>query len=390
MPFELKLAWTYFRAKRKSLARFTEIAAIVGISVGVASLIVAQSLARGFQDEMRDKILANTAHVSVFLKDGSEIFNWREISENLKQDENVIEVTPTTFESAILSGANSSSYAVIKTENGKWKTENDKSADSPDAISVKIGAELAEKNNLKIGDEVDLITFVDETTPKISRVLVEDVFNTGLYEYDSIWINISTENFNKISGKTKYTPKSLSISVRDIYKANETAAKIRAKLGENFRVLDWQEANQPLFSALSLERKVSLAIISLIIFIAVLNITTTLALLVNERKLDIAVLRTCGAKTRSLVFVFLFEGLFLGFLGIFSGVLLGLLACFLGNYFRFINLPAEVYSLNYIPFHADFWNVLITVLIAAALCLAATIYPAFRASKIKPSENLRF
>lgn len=387
MPFELKLAWTYFRAKRKSLARFTEIAAVVGICVGVASLIVAQSLARGFQDEMRDKILANTAHVSVFLKDGSEIFNWQEISENLKQNENVIEVTPTTFESAILNSANSSSYAVLKVENRKRKVENDKSADS---IFVEIGAELAEKSGLKIGDEVDLITFEDETTPKISRVLIEDVFKTGLYEYDSIWINISPENFIKISGRNEYTPKSLSISVKDIYKANETAAKIRAELGDNFRVLDWQEANQPLFSALSLERKVSLAIISLIIFIAVLNITTTLALLVNERKLDIAVLRTCGAKTRSLVLVFLFEGLLLGFFGIFSGVLLGLLACFLGNYFRIINIPAEVYSLNYIPFHADFWNVLITVLIAFALCLAATIYPAYRASKIKPAENLRF
>ena len=388
MPFELKLAWTYFRAKRKSLARFTEIAAVVGICVGVASLIVAQSLARGFQDEMRDKILANTAHVSVFLKDGSELLNWREISENLKQNENVIEVEPTTFENAILNSANSSSYAVIKVE--KTDNSNELSTQHSALGTIKVGTELAEKSNLRIGDEVDLITFEDETTPKISRVLIEDIFKTGLYEYDSIWINISPENFVKISGAGVYTPKNLSVSVKDIYKANETAAKIRAELGENFRVLDWQEANQPLFSALSLERKVSLAIISLIIFIAVLNITTTLALLVNERKLDIAVLRTCGAKTRSLIFVFLFEGLLLGFFGIFSGVLLGLLACFLGNYFRVINLQAEVYSLNYIPFHADFWNVLLTVLIAFALCLAATIYPAFRASRIKPLENLRF
>ena len=382
MPFELKLAWNYFRAKRKSLARFTEIAAIVGICVGVASLIVAQSLARGFQDEIRDKILANTAHVSVFLKDGSELSNWKEISQALKQDENISEVTPTTFESAILSSANASSYAVLK-------VENENSQNSSDSIKIKIGAELAEKSGLKIGDEVDLITFEDETTPKISRVLIVDVFKTGLYEYDSVWINITPDNFNKISGKTEYTPKSLSVSVKDIYKTNETAAKIRAESGENFRVLDWQEANQPLFSALSLERKVSLAIISLIIFIAVLNITTTLALLVNERKLDIAVLRTCGAKTRSLVFVFLFEGLLLGFFGIFSGVLLGLFACFIGNRFRIINIPAEVYSLNYIPFHASFWSIMLTVLTGFALTLAATVYPAFRAGKIKPLENLR-
>jgi len=181
----------------------------------------------------------------------------------------------------------------------------------------------------------------------------------------------------------------LSISVRDIYRSNETAQKIRENLGENFKIIDWQEANQPLFAALSLERKVSLAVISLIIFIAALNITTTLALLVNERRLDIAILRTCGAKTASLIKIFLLEGLFLGFTGIFCGVVLGLSACFAGNYFKIISISAEVYSLNYIPFHPQISNVLLIITIAFAVCLAACVYPAFKASKIKPLENLR-
>jgi lipoprotein-releasing system permease protein len=395
MSFELKLAWKYFRARRKSLARFTSATAIVGIAAGVASLIIAQALARGFSDEMQDKILGNTAHISVFSSDGAEIANWREIKTNLEKLENVEEISATVYENAFVVGAESVSYATLRVvsspksqvpsqndENQKPKTENQ-------SVEISIGEKLAEKINLKTGDEAEIVVLENQIEPKRVKVFVAETFRTGLYEYDSTWIRVSPENFAKLHDKKVFTPTNLNILVKDIYKARETAQKIKEILGENFKTLDWQEANQPLFAALSLERKVSLAIISLIIFIAVLNITTTLALLVNERRLDVAVLRTCGATTRNLVSVFLLEGLFLGFFGIASGVVLGLLACFAGNYFRVINISAEVYSLSYIPFHADLFNVLLIIFIAFLLCLIATIYPAYKASGIKPLENLR-
>lgn len=383
MSFELKLAWKYFRARRKSLARFTAVVAIVGIAAGVASLILAQSLARGFSDEMQNKILGNTAHVSVFLNDGAEIVNWQEIKESLEKLENVKEISATTYESAFLIGTDALSYAFLRVQSSTFKVQ------SSEEVEVSIGEKLAEKTNLKIGDEAEIIVLENQIEPKRVKVIINEIFRTGLYGYDSTWIRVSPENFAKLHGQQKFTPTVLNISVKDIYKARETAQKIKENLGENFKVLDWQEANQPLFAALSLERKVSLAIISLIIFIAVLNITTTLALLVNERRLDIAVLRTCGATTRSLVSIFLLEGLFLGLLGIASGACLGLLGCFLGNYFKIINLSAEVYSLSYIPFRPNFSNVLLIVFIAFVLCLTATVYPAFKASRIKPLENLR-
>jgi lipoprotein-releasing system permease protein len=127
----------------------------------------------------------------------------------------------------------------------------------------------------------------------------------------------------------------------------------------------------------------------LIIFIAALNITTTLALLVNERRLDIAVLRTCGAKGKTLIGIFLLEGLLIGFLGIVLGLIFGLSACFLGNYFKIVSLSEQVYSLSYIPFHITFLSVLLIALTTLFICLLATVYPAYRASKIKPLENLR-
>ena len=405
MNFELKLAWRYFRARRKSLARFTSGVAVIGIAAGVASLIVAQALARGFSDEMQDKILANTAHVSVFSIAEVKIADWQRIKAELEKPENIKSVSATTYENSIIVGTQATSYAILRVvqspkskvqspsnsqiSNSEFQIEVQKPKNEDQPIEISIGAVLAEKNGLKKGDEAQIITFENEAAPQTSNVRVRETFQTGLYEYDSSWIYISPEDFARLHQTLNFTPTIFSISVKDIFKADETAREIRASLGESFRVLDWQEANQPLFAALSLERKVVLAIISLIIFIAALNITTTLALLVNERRLDIAILRTCGARTKNLVFIFLFEGLFLGFLGIFGGVVFGLLGCFAGNYFKIINLPAEVYSLRYIPFHPNLTNVLLIILIAFLLCLAATVYPAFRASQIKPLENLR-
>lgn len=391
MSFELKLAWRYFRARRKSLARFTSGVAITGIAAGVASLIVAQALARGFSDEMQDKILANTPHVSIFRKDESKINDWVKIKKDLEQLENVSEISPTTFENALLAGTNRTNYAILHVvQSPEVRVQNsDASNQHSPHIEIALGAELAEKTDLKAGDEAEILTFADEFEPKRVRVVVKEVFRTGLFEYDSTWIRISPENFAVLHGEQTFSPSILSVSVKNIFQADEIADEIRAKLGESFKVVDWQEANQPLFAALSLERRIGLAIFALLIFIAALNITTTLALLVNERRFDIAILRTCGAKTRSLILIFLLEGLFLGFAGVIFGVALGFFGCWLGNYFKIISLSAEVYSLNYIPLHIDPANLLSIILTTFVLCLAAAIYPAWRASRIKPLENLR-
>ena len=398
MSFEVKLAWRYFRARRKSLARFTSLVAVVGIAAGVASLILAQSLARGFSDEMQDKILANTAHISIFTIEETEIANWREIKSNVGKLLNVSEISATTYESVAIVSPQATNYAILRVTDGiQHSAESHQPEKSSDqrattenlTIEISIGKQLAEKSGLKAGDAAEIITLENESAPQTVKVMVRDIFQTGIYEYDTTWIRISPENFAYLKKQPDFAPTVLSVTVKNIYNAAETAGKIRANLGEDFKVVDWQEANRPLFAALSLEKKAVLAIISLIIFIAALNITTTLALLVNERRLDIAVLRTCGAKTRSLILIFLTEGLYLGFVGILFGAVAGLIGCAAGNYFKVIKISAEVYSLNYIPFHPTAASVLLIVFIAFLLSLTATVFPAYKASKIKPLENLR-
>ena len=409
VSFELKLAWKYFRARRKSLARFTAIVAVAGIASGVAALIVAQALARGFADEMRDKILANTAHITIFRTDGGGMSEIQEIESKIKQIENVGSTARTTYESALIIGRKTDAYCTLraKTDFGEstpssaetFKSSPDENAavkspaDSPSLSLappvIGIGAELAEKTGLSAGDETEIIFPDGGIAPRTSRVTVREIFRTGLYDYDSTWIYVSFADLARISGRPAFLPNVLGVSAKNIYATGETADEIRRILGGEYKVLDWQEANRPLFAALSLERKVSLAIISLIIFIAVLNITTTLALLVHERRLDVAILRTCGARTRSLITIFLLEGLFLGIAGILSGVFLGLALCFAGNRFRIISLPSDVYSLGYIPLVPRVSDVLLIAAVAFALSLTATVYPAFRAARIKPLENLR-
>lgn len=384
MFFEINLASRIFRTRRGSLARFTSIVAVAGLAVGVASLIFAQALARGFQNEMRDKILSHTAHISVFLNDRSEITDWQEIVRQSQEVEGVVSVEPAAFENALISGAEQTSYAVLRAVE-----QGDLHADLEGRIEISIGAELAERTGLKNGDEADLIMFENETVPRRTRVYILETFKTGLFDYDSTWIKISADDFARLHGRDSFTPSILHVMVDDIYSTDKTAAMIRKKLDGRFRVLDWQEANQPLFAALSLERRAATAVILLIILIAVLNITTTLALIVNERKLDIGVLRACGARGRSLVFLFVIRGLLLGIAGVAGGVLLGLLCCLLGNYFRWISISADVYSLSYIPLQPAAADILLTAGSALLLCLIATIYPAIRASRVKPLENLR-
>ena len=232
MSFEFKLAWNYFRARRKSLARFTAIVAIVGITAGVASLIVAQSLARGFQSEMQDKILSNTPHITIFQINSDEIKDWQTIKKNLENIENIREISPTSYESALIVSEKTTSYCVLRVMENGSNVQNPKP-------NIRLGVELAEKLGLKIGDETEIIlpTSNNEFAPKTSQVIVTDIFRTGLYDYDSTWIYLSLVDLANISQRPNLAPSILSISVKDIYLTNKTAEEIRGILPKDFKVL---------------------------------------------------------------------------------------------------------------------------------------------------------
>jgi lipoprotein-releasing system permease protein len=167
------------------------------------------------------------------------------------------------------------------------------------------------------------------------------------------------------------------------------AASAAGAIGNGYTFVDWQQANQPLFAALALERRMGLFIIGLIIAIATLNITTMLILVVVERRRDIAILGALGAKRIGVMLVFIIEGAVVGALGALVGVIVGLAACLIGNHYELVSLPADVYSISNVPFVPRLSEVLLSALIAFALSVVATIYPARAASRLRPVEALR-
>ncbi|MGQ0540861.1 MAG: FtsX-like permease family protein [Blastocatellia bacterium] len=379
MRFEYRLVLRSLLSRRRGLVRFTAIVAVIGIAAGVSCLILAQTFARGFQSEMQSKILANTPHISVFANENGPINDWESLVDKIALIENVESVTPTASEPAVIVGGKTSDYAQLQVFGSDLTS---------DSIEIAVGAELARRTGAVVGNTAEIVTFADGQ-PKNTQVTVIGEFQTGIFDYDASWVRISAGGYAKLRESASFNPTVLSVKVSDIYRSDKVANYIRERLGTDYRVIDWQEANRPLFAALSLEQKVSFFIIVLITLIAVVNITTTLLLLVNERRLDIAVLRTCGAKSSSIVTMLAVEGLALGIFGIALGIITGLTACFAANYYKLIQLDAKIYSISGIALKPEPLEILVIAIAAFALCVCATFFPALKASGIKPMENLR-
>lgn len=395
MPYEIFLAFRYLRSRHKRrLARATSIAAIAGICMGVAALIVAFALSNGFRDEMREKILQGTEHLSVLRADGRPIENYSELATRLRQIEGVVSASATTYDGAIARGPKGSGYAVIRgieKDRGQWLSEvsfGPLFEPSPAIVNAVVGSDLAARLGVSVGDVFQIIPANESAGGLTHRLRTAGIFRSGLFEYDSTWIYVSFDTASVLSGDN-HAGSTMSVQVSDAENVKQVAAGVAKTLGSGYTTLDWQQANQPLFTALALERRMGLFIIGLIIAIATLNITTMLILVVVERRRDIAILNALGATRTGVMLLFIIEGAVVGAIGAVAGVLLGLAACFIGNYYKLVSLPADVYSISNVPLNARPSETLLAALIAFALSVLATIYPARAASRLRPVEALR-
>ena len=397
MPYELFLALRYLRSRRKRrLARVTSIAAVLGICFGVAALIIAFALSNGFRDEMKEKILQGTAHLSVLRADGRPLEDHSELANRLRQIDGVASASATTYDGALARGPKGSGYAVIRgiekepTQARQWSSEGSfaqlfQQSLIPNAV---VGSELATRLGISAGDVIQIIPASEPTGGLPRRVRVAGIFRSGLFEYDSTWIYVAFDTANAFSGNV-HTASLLSVQVNDPDNVKQVAANISRTLGNSYTTIDWQQANQPLFTALALERRMGLFIIGLIIAIATLNITTMLILVVVERGRDIAILGALGATRRGVMLLFVIEGAVVGAIGSVAGVLVGLIACLIGNQYKLVSLPPDVYSISNVPLIAKPGEMFLAALIAFALSVLATIYPARAAARMRPVEALR-
>lgn len=403
MPYEVFLAFRYLRSRpKRRLARVTALMAILGIAMGVAALVVALALGNGFRDEMRDKILQGTEHLSVLRSDGRPIEEHEKLAEKLRGIEGVVSASATTYDGALVSGTKSPAYAVLRgvgAGNGaqaqRWIIQgtieplfDSRGALEPSTPQAVVGSELAAKIGAAVGDTLQVVPFDNLQNKTTRRLRVAGIFRSGLFEYDSTWVYVSFETATAFAGN-EHAASVMSVQVDDADKVKQIAARVLSTLGDGYTVVDWQQANQPLFAALALERRMAAFIVGLIIAIAVLNITTMLILVVIERRRDIAILSTLGATRLGVMLVFMIEGAVVGAIGAVAGVLLGLAACSIANHYKLVSLPADVYSISNVPLHANLNETLLAALIAFVLSVLATIYPARNAARLRPVEVLR-
>lgn len=400
MPYELFLALRYLRSRRRRrLARATSIAAVAGICMGVAALIVALALANGFRDEMKDKILQGTAHLSILRADGHPVADHAALAKQLREVAGVASASVTTYNAALVRGAKDSGYAVLRgiepaggqTEQARrWLIEGSvgslfEPSAEPNAV---IGADLATRIGARVGDVVQVVSGIDSASATTRRLRVAGIFRSGLFEFDSTWLYVPFETAGAFAGNNEIASV-MSLQLNDPDNVKQVAADVSKSIGNTYTIIDWQQANQPLFSALALERRISLFIIGLIIAIATINITSMLILVVVERRRDIAILNALGATRVGVMLVFIIEGAIVGAIGAIAGIAIGLAACVIGNHYKLVSLPADVYSISNVPLTPQPLEIFLAALVAFALSVLATIYPARAASRLRPVEALR-
>jgi lipoprotein-releasing system permease protein len=339
--------------------------------------------------------------------DGQPMPDYKDVAARIARVPGVVSATGTTYDGAVVIGPKGSAFAVLRGIDVASEQTNAELASSVTAGSVDplfansgqeqdsppvvLGAELAARTGVKVNDAAEIISAQAGLSPSNSNrrhVRVAGIFRSGLFEYDSTWIYLPLETAAAFAGGA-HAASVISVQVRNIYDVKHIAAKVRELLGGSYTTVDWQEANRPLFTALAFERRIGVVIIALIILIAALNITTTLILVVTERRRDIAILNAMGATSKSIMSIFVVEGAIVGLLGAFVGASLGAIATVVTNHYQLISLPGDVYSISHVPLNLNLRDMAFAALVAFALSIIATLYPARAAASIRPAEMLR-
>ena len=411
MAFEWMISFRYLRARRQE--GFISIIAwfsLLGIMLGVATLIIVMSVMNGFREELLTRILGVNGHLSIY-GNTKKLVKFDEIKNQIVQLNNVIKVTPVIEGQVMVSANNRSNGAVVRgMREIDIKTRTIISSNIShgsiigmnNRISVIIGSRMAQSLGVNVGDEIKLISPDGNITPfgtipRMKNYTVSAIFNIGMHEYDSSFIFMpltEAQIFFKYPKSISY----LDVMLRQPNQASEMVETINNVLKNNFRVFDWQKTNSSFFNAIQVERNVMFLILTLIIIVAAFNIISSLIMLVKDKGRDIAILRTMGATRGMIMRIFFISGASIGVTGTFAGFLLGiafannieLIRQFLQSFTGTDLFAAEIYFLSQLPAIVDTSEVLFVVLLSLFLSFLATLYPSWRASSLDPVEALRY
>lgn len=410
MSFELFVAARYLFARRKqAFISVISVMAILGVGLGVASLIVVMGVMNGFTTDLRDKILGANAHVIVMSHKPAAMRDTSELLERIAQVPGVKAETPFIYSETMLSTPHGVKGLVLrgidpKTAPGVLSILSrmthgslDDLAPGPDgAYGIIIGKELASRLGIAVGSRVNLLSPDGQKTstgfaPRIRAFRVAGIFSTGMYEYDSSLGFVSLDAARDILGLPAGQVSGVEVVVNDVYKADTIAdAVLKAVGGYPYYTRNWMEMNANLFAALKLEKTAMFIILALIVLVGSFSIVTTLVMLVMEKTRDIAVLMSLGATRGMVRRIFMLQGTIIGIIGTALGYVLGISVSLLLKHYQFVKLPKGVYSLDHLPVLLQWPDLVAVGASAMLLCFLATIYPARQAASLEPVEALRY
>ncbi|HEX2769509.1 MAG TPA: lipoprotein-releasing ABC transporter permease subunit [Geobacteraceae bacterium] len=423
MPYELFIGLRYLKAKRKST--FISIITVIstaGVALGVMALIIVLAVMTGFEEDLKEKILGTNAHI-VVLKSSGEIDNYNDLMKKLKGLSGVVAATPFIYNQVMLSTGRNVSGVVLRgietrtdtqvTNLYKSMVEGKLSAldqatpppaagSEPPLPGVIIGKELARHLNLDPGDTVNVISPLGNITPlgmipKMRRFRVAGIFNTGMFEYDSTLAYVGLSEAQSFLGMDD-TVTGIQLKVTDVYKTGEITRKINRELGFPYYARDWMQMNKNILFALKTEKMVMFIILTLIVLVAAFGIASTLFMVVMEKTKDIAILKSMGATGKSIMRIFVLEGLIIGVTGTVLGVMGGLLVAlnlepivgFIQRLTGFELFSKDVYYLDRFPSLVIPGDVLLISVTAVIISFVATLYPSWQASRMAPAEAIRY
>jgi lipoprotein-releasing system permease protein len=405
LPFELHIALRYLLARRKqALISIISFISTLGVTVGVMALVIALALMTGLQDELRDRILGSTAHVYVWKGDG--ITDYRAEVARLRGFAHVTGAAPAILGKALIASPQGRAFITIKgidpsletsvTDIGRSMRQGSVAALTRPADSrpgILLGGDLVKSLGVRVGDRVQLLT-PDLTLspmgmlPRTRTLDVAGVFSLGLFEFDSAYGFVTLPVAERLTGRDK--PELIELRVDDIYRAPTVARTIMDQSAGTYLTEDWTQLNRSLFGALWLEKMAISITIGLIVMVAALNIVASLILLVMEKNRDIAILKTMGAASRSIMLVFMFQGMIIGLVGTGLGAAAGWAVSTVLDRYKLIHIPIDVYQVSYVPFIVLPLDFTLVVVSAIVICFVATLYPSRQASKLDPAEALRY
>src|SRR5579872_4996258 len=408
--FERMIAFRYLRSRRQEgFVSVIAVFSLLGIMLGVATLIIVMSVMNGFRADLVGRILGFNGHLSIYSAAG-RLTDYDAVATKVRAVPGVVSATPLVEGQVMATSPYAASGALVRgisPENLRnlKLISNHIVAGSLDEFGdddIAVGDRLATRLSLKVGDKVTLISpegtdTAFGTMPRLKTYTIAALFDVGFYEYDNSYIYVplsAAQVFFKMPGQVT----DLEVFVTNADEAAREARLISAALGDQVRVLDWLQTNSSLVNVVTIERNVMFLILTLIIVVAAFNIVSGMIMMVKDKGRDIAILRTMGASRGMILRIFILSGASIGILGTLLGYGLGLVITvnleaireFLQRVLHVELFNAEFYFFTRIPAHIDHGEVTVVVVMALALSFLATLYPSWRAARLDPVEGLRY